>query len=527
MNKQTIYFLFLFSIINIVSYAQVIEKKTKDDSKNTGNIIALLNSEQITDKRYNELLKDKLEYLYQSGSKNDLNSGIEDACFSQMIDEQLMIQEASKLGINVTYDFAFKILLDNPPQFVQDMFKSPNGNFRSDVYKQVIQNPMLITRYVNKPGKSEKQVTDEWKKDIIQLVNFVKREEVKKQLGNKLYKDKPLSTKMVLDRYFAEKTLITGSVVRAHHLSIPDSLVPVSDIEAKAWYEAHKSDYNFTESRYISSMIFQMSPTRSDSIKLKRSMDSVVKKCNETPKEKRPEYITSVMRNLPESKLPNGSFYTPSKVPKPLLEIVVKSKEGDIIGPIVQGFDASLIYIDKISQSNDTMIRARHIFLKAANDYNSDSSYVELLKKIRDTIKSDADFADYAQRFGQDGTLTKGGDLGYLGKGNTVHTFDSALFQNPSIGKLIGPIRTEFGHHLIYISDIWNKGYNIRELRFPYQISEKVQEDVEDNSQKFYDLLKAGKMNDSIAQAMKNKFQVVLLIHLNLKEWRIMVIPKY
>lgn len=507
-RKKYLIALILFSgIIAIwgqIEQAHAQTKGGKDKAKSKS--FAIVNGKELDEARYNELLNDKLNFLQQGGFKVAITPEIADACYIQAIEEEILMQEAKKKNVDVTREAALKSLLESPPQFVQDMFRAPDGSFRADVFRVVIQTPEQVIRFVSKPGKSEKQIIQEWKADVEQLIQFVQREQLKVKLSDALYKAKPLTVKMVKDHYFAEKTLITGSVVRAHHLSIPDSLVPVTDAEAKAWYKANKSDYDFTETRYINSMIFQMSPTKNDSVKLKREMDSVVKRVNELPLEKRGAYVTSVMRNLPESKLPNGSYYGPSKVPRTLIDQVQKAKEGTIIGPIVQGFNASLIYVDKTMPARDTMIRVRHIFFKSLNDYYADSSYVALLSKVKDTIKTEDDFMKFARDLGQDATRAKGGDLGYLARGNSVRQFDSAIFANPVVGRVVGPIKTEFGIHLIYISDLWTTGYQIRELSFPYQYSDRAKEEIRSDAQKYYQLLKDGAVTDSLVNAMKAKY---------------------
>ena len=43
-----------------------------------------------------------------------------------------------------------------------------------------------------------------------------------------------------------------------------------------------------------------------------------------------------------------------------------------------------------------------------------------------------------------------GGDLGEFGQGQMVAEFDKVVF-NDAIGKVHGPVRTQFGYHLLEI----------------------------------------------------------------------------
>ena len=46
----------------------------------------------------------------------------------------------------------------------------------------------------------------------------------------------------------------------------------------------------------------------------------------------------------------------------------------------------------------------------------------------------------------------QGGDLGEFGKGQMVPEFDQAVFA-AEVGKVVGPVKTQFGYHLIKVED--------------------------------------------------------------------------
>ena len=61
-------------------------------------------------------------------------------------------------------------------------------------------------------------------------------------------------------------------------------------------------------------------------------------------------------------------------------------------------------------------------------------------------------FAEYAGNFGEDGTRSAGGDLGWFKKGDFVPEFETAAFTLKK-GEISEPVQTQFGYHLILLLD--------------------------------------------------------------------------
>lgn len=94
----------------------------------------------------------------------------------------------------------------------------------------------------------------------------------------------------------------------------------------------------------------------------------------------------------------------------------------------------------------------RHILFMTANKPKEEAA--KLQQKAEDVLKqlkAGADFAALAAQNSDDpGTKTKGGDLGWIVRGQTVKNFESAAFTLP-LKQLSGVISTEYGFHLIEV----------------------------------------------------------------------------
>jgi len=75
----------------------------------------------------------------------------------------------------------------------------------------------------------------------------------------------------------------------------------------------------------------------------------------------------------------------------------------------------------------------------------------EACNEIKARIEAGADFADCARECSQCPSGKQGGDLGEFGRGQMVREFDQVVF-SAEVGKVHGPIKTQFGYHLIEIT---------------------------------------------------------------------------
>ena len=97
--------------------------------------------------------------------------------------------------------------------------------------------------------------------------------------------------------------------------------------------------------------------------------------------------------------------------------------------------------------------RAAHILLQVT-DARSEEDAIARLLEIRGEIESGAAFSDKARELSEDaGSAANDGDLGFVGRGTFVPAFEEALWEL-AVGELSGPVKTEFGVHLITLLEV-------------------------------------------------------------------------
>ena len=84
---------------------------------------------------------------------------------------------------------------------------------------------------------------------------------------------------------------------------------------------------------------------------------------------------------------------------------------------------------------------ARHILVETQ----------EQCEDLKKQIEGGADFGELAQEHSKCPSGKQGGDLGTFSPGQMVKEFDEVVF-SAEVGKVQGPVQTQFGYHLIEIT---------------------------------------------------------------------------
>ncbi len=89
-----------------------------------------------------------------------------------------------------------------------------------------------------------------------------------------------------------------------------------------------------------------------------------------------------------------------------------------------------------------TFVKASHLLVKTEEE----------ALKIKEEINNGKDFAKAAKEVSLCPSGENGGDLGYFTRGQMVKEFEDAAF-SMEVGQVSNPIKTQFGYHLIYLTD--------------------------------------------------------------------------
>lgn len=112
----------------------------------------------------------------------------------------------------------------------------------------------------------------------------------------------------------------------------------------------------------------------------------------------------------------------------------------ELFGGLFDGFQSFM-------KQFTTKATASHILIKGGAE--AANKLEDLKVEIGD---SPLKFAETAAKYSECPSASSGGNLGEFGPGAMVPEFDQVVFKD-EVGKVHGPVKTQFGYHLIYISE--------------------------------------------------------------------------
>jgi peptidyl-prolyl cis-trans isomerase SurA len=158
----------------------------------------------------------------------------------------------------------------------------------------------------------------------------------------------------------------------------------------------------------------------------------------------RRSFRSQIEENLRVSAVQNQKLANVSVTRREVRQFFTDKK--DSIGSVKEGVDIS------------------HILVRVKPGEEAKRRDFEKIKNIRDRIVAGEDFAALAKEYSEDpGSASRGGELGFMSRGDFVREFEEAAF-NLKPGELSDIIQTEFGYHIIQLVERRGDKINARHI---------------------------------------------------------------
>ena len=410
-----------------------------------GRTIGTVNGDAIGGELFNRAVRQQLDAYQQQGVpvSQTLNRQIEDQVFDGLVDNAIVEREMDRLGVQVTDDEVLELITGpTPDPLIAQIFPDGNGGVDRAALQQVVEDPA-------------------YGEQLVAIEEQVRRNRRNAKLSALIGASARVSEAEVTEEFVRQNRRAGADLIALRYAAVPDDQVELDESDLRAYYRENEEDFERPATFRIEYVGFDKSPTAADSA---RSTDELAGFAGDFRTAADP--VSFARRNSFGAAV-EPQFFGAGDLPAELATAVfANATEGRVVGPVVAGDQALLARITGVRPAEDGALRARHILLPPGSEARA--------REIQQQIQSgELAFAAAARQFSIDESNSqRGGALGWFGRGRMVGEFEAAAFAAPT-GRVVGPVTTQFGVHLIEVLDRADQEVEL------IQISRPVEGDVD------------------------------------------------
>lgn len=353
--------------------------------------------------------------------------------WQQMIMEQLMGEEYGELGLTVSGDELYDILLgDNMSPAVRQLFADPNtGMVDKDQARMVIKQ--LIDAPANTPQKAywlnmEKEISD------TRLMS---------KYNNLLAKSLYITDEQAKENAEANASKTDISYIVKNYSTIDDSSITVSNSEIKDYYKKNQKRFQQDEARKIVYVNFDIEASGEDFTETEKSVSELIEEFGET---KDPMDFV----NLSSDKKADRNYYKKDEITNDSLANFLFADKMGVFGPYLENNAYKISRVGNVKMLPDSL-RARHILIAPQNNNYMQAKAVA--DSLAELLKKGANFEELAKANSTDqNSAINGGDLGWFNQRAMIQPFSDTVFFSKKND--IKVVLTQYGAHVVQVTDM-------------------------------------------------------------------------
>jgi len=410
---------------------------------------------------------------------------LRDQVWDNFVTQTLVQQEIEKLGIRVTNQEILDWVYNKPqtlPDAVKRSFIDSTGQFNMAGYQQALES-------------KAPEATKFWS----QVEEYLKQILLSQKLTSVITGTVRVSESEVKQKFIDDNIFASFNYIHLAPALVPDNQIQITEEELKNYYETHKDDFKREESVKMKYVLFSDSPIAEDSTVTAKQLKALTKELkryavNDTN-------LKDLVNTNSDVKYNDTLWYKPNEL-SPEVAAFCNSAIKDSVSDVIIASDGfHLVRLLDTKEGNETFVNANHILISFGSDTNAAKIKAEQIYK---RAKTGEDFTKLAAENSDDaGNKFKSGNLGWFTKGAMVKEFEEATM-NGNPGDIVGPVKTQFGYHIIKINDKKKKLYKIADIKKLVKASTKTKDAVIKRAEDFaYVSRKADFVDEAIKLNLK------------------------
>lgn len=502
------YFLAAFAVVFIlfmvISDMDPTTLMSQGDNPQTA-AIANVNGDDLAYLEFESLVRNQLEFQRRQQEANGEETEIDETSirsqiWQDLIDLKLSEQIYQNMGLSLNDIVIADQIINNPSQDMRRMFADSAGRFNRNMYLEVVTNPDKLGDFLGQASPQQKtQFITDFREDLIKEGERVRRQVLGTMVNTTLnMAGSILSPTYIKEKYKAENSSADITYVRLDVNTVPNDKIKVTEEDLKKYYDEHKEYFKQDAGRKLKYVIFPLRPSRQDTINAEKKIQKVNIALNTA--------LDSAAKVIAFSKLVdelNGevSAFTLIKDLEPQVSAYVgNAQPGNVMGPLLMNGETKYYMVNEFREGENTVVKASHILIEKGDNPDSSKAFAQdLLKRAKDG----ADFAELAAEFSADqGSAAQGGDLGWFGKNQMVKEFEEAAFA-AEVGVPTGVTESQFGFHLILVSDKSTKEVKYSEISISPKLTGATKNTIKRDAISFFNQVSDGENFDTLATKLK------------------------
>ncbi len=415
--------------------------------------VGTIAGDKIDYTQYSNKVNEQINMVMQNNPNANVDdamrSQINDIVWNQFISDKIIKPEYKKVGVSVSEDELYDLMMVHPHQMVLQQLTDKNTGRVHEVVGTPDGNLDLIKlqQWVN-------GMNPEAERFWMNLETGIAESRLAEKYGTLIKKGLYVTTAEAKEAYIAQNRTMNVGYVMKRYASVSDSAVKVNDEDIQKYYKDHQYEFkSYETTRSIEYVSFDVVPSEQDMIDLEKDAQRVASEFKTKTAKEDSSYIAQ------ESE---GGQVTISDLNKQTMIIrdssVYTDPAGTVYGPYNEGAYFKIYKLEKIKSIADSA-RVRHILIGLKNPRTNQDVPAPVAKRTADSLltlikEKKVTFDTLVKTISDDlGSVDKGGDYGWFDENKGfVKEFTNAGLEG-TVGN-ISIVPTQFGFHIIEVLEV-------------------------------------------------------------------------
>ncbi|MDR0349076.1 MAG: SurA N-terminal domain-containing protein [Tannerella sp.] len=394
---------------------------------------------------------DEMSNIYKMQSQTstipeEINAQIRQSVYDAMVQEVVMKETLSELGIQVTPDELFDMVQGNniSPMVQQfPLFMDPETGVYSKI--RALNVLKTIENIESVPAENRAEVEQArqywlfWERNM----KMQRLQDKYAALLTKAIVANPLDARDAFDN-----TQTNSDIVYAmqSYRTIPDSTINVSDSEIKKLYNQRKEQYKQKEMRVLDYIAVDIRPSQDDYDVVRKDLEDA-----RTELSTAVNNVADIVNEYSETQFVDV-YVSESSMDQDMISFVSSAETGEIEGPVFNNQSYRVMkLLDKKTDADS--VKVSQIYLATQNNNADDTA--ALADSLLTVLKAGGNFEEMAMQHSQDQTGAKGGEFGWFTEpaalGVLGEDFKNIIFDTPVNTPVI--LKSSYGTHIIKVTE--------------------------------------------------------------------------